>query len=491
MNKFKHQVLFVSSEVYPLIKTGGLADVCYGLPVALAELDCDVRLLIPAYLSVKRQLKHQKRIYTFSEKDNIHLIEAVLPKTKIKLWLIDIPTLFERIGGPYTTANGYEWPDNAERFSEFCKWSCQIALDQIGLEWQPDIVHCNDWQTGLIPALLSQEKQRPTTIFTIHNLAYQGLFPQETFDRLNLPSAFWSPEQLEFHDSFSFIKGGIVFSDAINTVSPKYADEIQTPEFGCGLDGLLRHRAGFLSGIINGVDYQQWNPAKDKAIVQTYSAHTISRKQKNKTALQKEFGLPTREDIPVIGTIGRIVEQKGYDLILGSLSEILALDIQMVILGTGDRKLEKALVNAAKLAPEQMAVRIGYDETLAHVIEAGADIFLMPSRFEPCGLNQIYSQRYGTVPIVHDTGGLADTVIDANTRNLSEEKATGFKFSPATSAELSNAVTKAIGLYLKPRKWRKVVRSAMQQDFSWKTSAIRYLELYQQAQKNQRLTSPK
>ena len=311
-----------------------------------------------------------------------------------------------------------------------------LALNQAGLDWQPDLVHCNDWQTGLVPALLAQQRQRPATLFTIHNLAYQGLFDRKIFDSLSLPADWWSLDKLEFHHQLSFIKGGLVYADWITTVSPTYAREIRTPAFGCGLAGLLSHRKENLTGILNGVDYQVWSPNTDNLIVQKYTARTLERKLANKQALQKTFGLPQRADLPLLGHVGRLVEQKGLDLVLKLIPKLVKRSLQLVVLGTGQPKLETALRQAALKYPGQIAVRIEYDEQLSHLLEAGSDIFLMPSRFEPCGLNQIYSLRYGTPPIVRNTGGLADTIVDTNAATLADGSANGFSFDKISPTAL-------------------------------------------------------
>ncbi|HHJ14539.1 MAG TPA: glycogen synthase GlgA, partial [Gammaproteobacteria bacterium] len=351
--------------------------------------------------------------------------------------------------------------------------------DRAGLGWRPRLVHCNDWQTGLVPALLSQEADRPATLFTIHNLAYQGLFDHHQIDPLGLPPDWWHMDRLEFHGRFSFIKGGLVFADRINTVSPRYAEEIKTPAFGCGLDGLLRHRADVLSGILNGVDYSIWSPGRDRLIPRRYTWRTLRLKLENKRRLQHAFGLPDDPFIPLFGHVGRLVEQKGIDMIAGLAPQLAERQLQLVILGTGDPALEKTLRSLAAEYPRHIGVRIEYDETLSHLLEAGSDIFLMPSRFEPCGLNQLYSLRYGTPPIVHETGGLADSVVDATPETLASGNATGFVFRPAQAAPLLAAIDRALELYADAGQWKQLVQTGMQQDFSWTRSAEAYLALYQ------------
>ena len=323
------------------------------------------------------------------------------------------------------------------------------------------------------------EQDRPSTVFTIHNMAYQGLFPGNTAATLNLSGKLWHPAGLEFHEMLSFIKGGLVYADEITTVSPTYALEIQTPEFGYGLEGLLDHRKEFLGGIINGIDMDQWNPETDPYIAQNFTAATLSKKLGNKSELQQRFALPVNNRVPLFGLIGRLVEQKGIDLILECLPEMATMDIQFVLLGSGDKDYEKQLQKLAQLYPDKIAITIGYDESLAHLIEAGADIFLMPSRFEPCGLNQMYSQRYGTIPIVRKTGGLADTVVDTLPETIASNTASGIVFNEASSSALLEAIKRSLILYSFPDTWKKMQVNAMKKDFSWQRSAEQYLALYE------------
>ncbi len=483
-----NKILFATTEVFPIIKTGGLADVSAGLPSALHSMGVDIKIVLPAYAQVLNTVTELSVIKTYTPALPFRVLEGKLEHTAVSsvtIWLIDIPQYFNREGNPYTMVGSADWPDNAERFAAFCRAVYALALGHTTLMWQPDIVHCNDWPTGLIPAFLARHQQRPATVFTIHNLAYQGIFNQETFTQLGLPANWWSMHGLEFHGQFSFIKGGLVFADILNTVSPTYANEIRTPMHGQGLDGLLNHRRQHLSGILNGIDYAQWNPATDTNIIARYHSGSITAKYKNKTALQQHFKLAQAKNTPLIGVIGRIVEQKGFDLILLALPELLKLNLQIVMLGAGHHDLEQSLAQAARQYPNQIGLQLGYDETLAHRIEAGADMFLMPSRFEPCGLNQIYSLRYGTVPIVHHTGGLADSVVDTNEDTLNCKIATGFMFHQAEPSALVTAVLRALQCYQQKSQWRQLIRTGMDQDFSWTVSAQKYLELYQKAQKSQ------
>jgi starch synthase len=479
------KILFATSEAQPLIKTGGLADVAGSLPLALSEMGLDVRLVLPAYPQAVERAIPLKTVATTRISGVTEPVRILEQKREgnLHLYLVDCPSLFNRPGNPYTEASGRPWSDNSQRFALFCRAIVRIAMDQAGLGWCPDVVHCNDWQTGLVPALLAQEWDRPATIFTIHNLSYQGMYDSSTFAQLMLPDQLWSPDGLEFHGNFSFIKGGLVFADWITTVSPTYAEEIRTPEFGYGLEGLLQHRADRLAGVLNGIDYQIWNPATDQHIKHNYDLNSFESKQKNKLALQDELGLEENPNAMLFGNIGRIVEQKGIDPIIDILPEIMRRDdTQLVILGSGEEHLEQSLEIAAQKFPGRCAVIIGYDEHLAHRIEAGSDCFLMPSRFEPCGLNQLFSLRYGTVPIVNRTGGLADTVVDLNPASLLSKTATGFISDLPEADSLLDSVNRAIEYYRRSGQWwEKLAKNGMKQDFSWNSSATHYLEIYAKA----------
>ena len=478
------RILFAASEAAPLIKTGGLADVAGSLPTALRELGHDARLILPAYpqaVAASEPVQRVASLHLPGCSSPVHLLESKLA-SGVPVYLVDAPEYFDRRGNPYMAPEGGEWRDNAERFALFCRVVVEIAQNRAGLNWQSDLVHCNDWQTGLIAPLLSFENPRPATLFTIHNLAYQGLFPAATFDHLALPEELWTLHGLEFHDNLSFIKGGIVYSDRVNTVSPTYANEVRTAAFGYGLQGLLSHRTDHFSGIINGIDYQEWNPATDQHIPYNYDHNNFELKRLNKLALQREFGLPENDKVQLFGYIGRLVEQKGVDLILQVLPGILDRGGQVILLGTGERNLEQALAEAHQRHPDRTGVYVGYSEEKAHRVEAGCDVFLMPSRFEPCGLNQIYSLRYGTVPIVRRTGGLADTVVDVSPGSLTSGTATGFLFDEPTGAALWEAVERSMDFYQRTESdWQRLAITGMQQNLSWSTSARHYEALYQKA----------
>ncbi len=480
------RILFAASEAYPLIKTGGLADVAASLPAALTEMGKDVRLILPAYRPIIESNSgpwvNRAQVTLPGGSRKAEILEGRLPGTNVPTYLLYAPEFFDRNGGPYGDSAGREWPDNAERFAAFCRAVVAIATGAVQeIAWRPDIVHCNDWQTGLVPALLADYPNRPATIFTVHNLAYQGLFPREIFKRLELPEHLWSVDGLEFHHQLSFIKGGLLYSDILTTVSPTYAKEITTESFGCGLDGLLRYKGEDLVGILNGADYTQWDPNVDAHLARPYGPDTLDEKAVNKQAIQRFFDLPEDPNIPVAGMIARIAHQKGLDLILAALNEILARPLQLVILGSGDKTLEAALLKAREQYPGRIGVHIGYQEALSHQIEGSVDMFLMPSRYEPCGLNQIYSLRYGTPPVVHHTGGLADTVVDTTVSTLTDGTATGFIFDEPTPEALAAAIGRAVDLYNEPDAWRQIALNGMAQNFDWQHSALAYNDLYERA----------
>ncbi|MBT5230276.1 MAG: glycogen synthase GlgA [Methylococcales bacterium] len=476
-------ILFATSEAVPLIKTGGLADVSGSLPPAIQALGHDIRVVLPGYPTAIKNAGTLTSIASFTlERDLLEgqILEGTLPGTKVPVYLIDIPHYFNRDGGPYNHEKGGDWTDNPQRFAAFAHTVVQLAMARIDVGWKPDLIHCNDWQTGLIPPLLTVEDNPPASIFTIHNLAYQGLYDKDVFHSLGLPEHFWSPESLEFYHNFSFLKGGLAHAHWITTVSPTYAREIRTPAFSYGLDGLLNHRSRQLSGILNGIDETVWNPSKDVHLKGNYSSDSLQKKAVNKLALQKHFGLKEDKSIPLMASIGRLAEQKGVDLILKVLPKLFESGAQFILLGSGDAWLEHNLQMLASQYPEQFKLTLGYNEPLAHQIEAGADIFLMPSRFEPCGLNQIYSLKYGTIPVVGRTGGLVDTVVDATTRNLYLDTATGFIMDDASPEALLHATERALQTYQQPKVWQKIIKTAMKQPFSWEISAKEYIDIYQQ-----------
>ncbi len=488
MKRGAMKILFAASEAYPLVKTGGLGDVLYSLPHAVHARGADVRLLLPGYRALLRQLEQVRILGWIDVRGAEGIISARILETRhpdyaFPLWVVDCPPLFDRPGNPYVNANGQDWPDNAERYTVFSRVAALLAVDSLDIGWQPAVVHAHDWQTGLVAAFLADQPVRPKTVFTIHNLAYSGYFSHGDFVRLQLPHHWWSPEGVEFHGGLSMLKAGIVYADAITTVSPTYAAEICTPEFGFGLDGLLLSRRHKLHGILNGIDTNLWNPHTDPRLPAHYSmSRILPGKRRNKQALLERF-LPKVDDAalgaPLLGLVGRLVEQKGIDWVLAAISVLLAeTDVRFVLLGSGQVAYEQKLTRLAKQNPDRVFVEIGYDESLAHLIEAGSDMFLMPSRFEPCGLNQMYSLRYGTPPIVYKTGGLADTVVDANESTLADASANGFVFDTPDAAAFLDAIRRALELYRQPTQWRRLQQTGMQQSFDWADSAAHYLALY-------------
>ncbi len=482
------RVLFVASEAYPLIKTGGLGDVMYSLPHALHHIGADVRLVLPAYREVLMRLESLRilgwmEIMGAGRLLGVRILEARHAEYAFPVWLVDCPILFDRPGNPYVQADGHDWPDNAERYTVFARAAAELAQDRLNLDWRPDVVHANDWQTALVPALLEHVPQSPKRVFTIHNMAYGGHFSLTEFNLLGLPRLWWSPEGVEFYGGFSMLKAGIVYADDVTTVSPTYAREICTVEFGCGLHGVLQVSRHKLHGILNGIDENSWNPATDPYLAARYSA---SRRQPgkalNKQALLRRFGMVAGEallQIPLFGMVSRLVEQKGVDLVLAALPHWLEhTEARFVFVGSGKTEYERQLRAYAIHYPQRVGVFIGYDESLAHMVEAGADMFLMPSRFEPCGLNQMYSLRYGTPPIVYRTGGLADTVVDATEHHFSAGIANGFVFDDLSSEALIEAANRALAWYAQPRLWQTLLRTGMRQSFGWEHSAQAYLALY-------------
>ena len=449
------------------------------LPPALIDEGASLRVAIPGYTEVLDKLTVNRSVARYHvDGFSIDIAESEIPENGVKLWVLCCPELYEREGGPYQTDAGEDWPDNAMRFGVYAKVCVAITQGWIDLDWPVDLVHCNDWQTGLIPALLKLQNKAPASLFTIHNLAYQGLFPYHDFTGLQLPPHLWTHHAIEFHDQMSFLKGGLVFADRINTVSPRYAKEIQTLEFGCGLDGLLKHRSESLSGILNGTDLEQWNPIADKHLASTYGRSTLTKKTKNKLALQKLFKLPEDTSIPLFSVVTRLTQQKGIDLMLDAMPLLQDIEIQIAILGSGDKKLERRLRDYSRKHNDKFAIKIAYNEAWAHLAIGGADAFLMPSRFEPCGLTQLYSLRYGTIPVVRAVGGLVDTVVHASTKNIEAGTANGIHIESDSSDALVKAIHQTLTLYAKKTRWKAMQLSGMRQDFSWKKAAQAYMKLY-------------
>lgn len=477
------RVLFASSEVFPLIKTGGLADVSGALPAALAAAGADVRILLPGYPEAMDKADGKRQVGPLGDpygSGEASLVSAKLPGSGVPVWLLDCPALFDRPGGPYQNPTGHDWPDNDLRFGLLSWATARLCTDASPVKWRPQVMHANDWQTGLAPAYLHDWNPvgRPGTVFTVHNIAYQGQFAAATVARLGFPPEMYAIDGFEYYNQLSFLKAGLFYSDKLTTVSPRYAKEVQTAAYGCGIEGLLAQRAADLTGILNGADYGVWNPATDALIPHRYSPTDLDAKAKNKAALQAELGLAVDADVPLMVIVSRLNDHKGMDLVLAVLPAILKLGAQLAVVGSGDHSLEEAFTGAAAMLPRQVAVRLGYSEELAHKLMAGGDILLMPSRFEPCGLTQFYAFRYGTVPVAHATGGLADTVMDTTYDTLMTGTATGFAFEHLNAGAFQWAVERAVALFAQKPQWRKIQAACLRQDFGWEQAAGHYLDLY-------------
>lgn len=474
------KVLFVVSECAPLIKTGGLADVAGALPISLAACGDEVRTLLPGYRAVLGQLGKSKVVQKI---DDLFGGPAKLRACKmagLDLLVIEAPHLYDRDGGIYLDATGHDWPDNPERFAALSFVAAMIADKGAG-GWTPDIIHGHDWQAGLTPEYLQAAGTDVPFVFTVHNIAFHGNTSADKIGALQLNPARFSTDHYEFWGQISALKAGLMGAAKITTVSQTYAEELLTLEFGMGMEGVLRHRQSDLCGIVNGIDEDIWNPATDPNIT---PYKTLAGKAANKTALQKTFGLGPA-DGPLCVLVSRLTEQKGIDLLLGALPELLRQGGQLALIGSGDPRLEVALLEAAA-THENVSVKIGYDEALSHQMMAGGDVILVPSRFEPCGLTQLYGLRYGTLPLVALTGGLADTVINASPAALASGVATGVQFFPITSQALSNAFARMAGLYAQPKIWKQMQRNAMQQTVGWKASAAEYHAIYQSLSETRR-----
>ncbi|MGE0875757.1 MAG: glycogen synthase GlgA [Burkholderiales bacterium] len=475
------RALFVTPECAPLVKTGGLADVSAALPAALTRIAVDVRVLMPAYAPVLAQFPAREEIARIPGTAHFpaaRLLQAGLDGG-VPLLLLDCPELFDRPGGPYMDAAGAEWPDNALRFGQLSRVAALLAGSRAPLDWRPEVLHCNDWQAGLAPAYLHfAAEPHAASLITIHNLAFQGVFDAGYVGELGLPADSFHMHGLEYYGRLSFLKAGLRYAGHITTVSPTYAAEIQREPLGMGMHGLLAERRDALSGILNGIDTALWDPARDPLIAQPYDAASLAAKAASKRALQQRLGLRVDADVPLLAVVSRLAHQKGIDLVLEAADALCALPAQLAVLGTGEQALEQALAARAACTPGSVAAVLAFDEALSHLFEAGADIFLMPSRFEPCGMNQMYSQRYGTVPVVHATGGLVDSVTDCTPRTLAAGTATGFCFAPAQAHAMLGAVTRAAHAYREPQTWQALQRAGMARDFSWDEGARRYRELY-------------
>ena len=482
-------ILIASSEAVPYAKTGGLADVCGALPAALAGLGQQATLILPAYRQTRycglpiEPMGIDFIVPIGSKTVTGHLLESRLPNSDVRVFLVQQNEYYDR--PELYRADGADHQDNCERFVFFCR----AVMEAIRLlHLNVDVIHANDWQTGLLPAYLKTEyRKHPryakiASLFTIHNIAYQGAFWHWDMLLTGLEWRYFNWKQMEYYGKLNLLKTGMVFADTISTVSPRYAQEIQTPQFGRGLEGVLQNRRDVLCGILNGVDETVWNPAFDALIAARYTPDTVGQgKPQCKAALQQEMGLPVRSDVPLVGMIGRLDEQKGHDLVAEVIADWAPThDVQWVILGTGEPRYHRLLGELASRHPQKMAVRLEYSDRLAHHIEAGADMFLMPSRFEPCGLNQLYSLKYGTVPVVREVGGLADTIVDATPANLATGAANGFSFREDSVPGLAETLQRACDLYRRPELWAQLMQVGMRQDWSWTHSAAEYLRVYEQ-----------
>jgi starch synthase len=469
------QVLSVTSEIYPLIKTGGLADVTGALPSALQKHGVTMKTLVPGYPAVMQALENATTVHSFK---NLMGGGATLLSGKAKgldVFVLDAPHLFDRPGNPYLGPDGKDWPDNAQRYAALSQVAADLSRGALG-DYKADILHLHDWQSALA-AVYVKYRGGPKTIVTVHNIAFQGQFPAAYFSVLDLPPQAFAIDGLEFYGNVGFLKGGLSCADAITTVSPTYANEICTSDYGMGLEGLLQARRARLTGIVNGIDTQVWNPETDKALSANYSAKEFSKRQLNKREVEKRFGLEKGEGI-MHGVVSRLTWQKGMDIFASLLDWLVSSGGRLALIGTGEEAIETAFKAAALRHPGKIGVVTAYDETLSHLVQGGCDTMLVPSRFEPCGLTQLYGLRYGCVPVVARTGGLADTIIDANDAALAAGVATGIQFSPVDGISLQNALARTANLYAKKSVWKSIQARGMGTEVSWNHSAAEYADLY-------------
>ncbi len=476
------------------MKSGGLGEISWSLPAALYEAGVDVRILVPAYAPLRAAFPAARKVAEFPQPGGAlapaRLLEAQAA-SGVTLLLLDSPAYYLRDGSAYQDAQGRDFTDNLLRFGLLSRIAALLAGEAGPLRWHPDVLHCNDWPCGLAPAHLHfLPGKRAASVMSIHNLAFQGIFPADTLAALALPPEAWAIDGVEYWGQLSFMKAGLHYADRITTVSPRYAEEIQTEEFGYGFAGLLRWRREALAGILNGIDMQAWDPATDPHLPRRYEFAHLNGKAECRAALRRRFGLAQEASTPLLGAVCRFTHQKGLDLLLGICDDIAQMPAQLVLLGTGDRALEAALAGMAARHPGRFAVEAGFDDALAHRIEAGADIFLMPSRFEPCGLNQMYSLRYGTPPLVRETGGLADTVVDCSEAALADGTANGFVFREATPAALLDAIRRAVTAWHDKALWHRLQRNGMVLDFGWPKAAAGYKAVYAAACRKKRPAPP-
>ncbi len=474
------RVLSVASEIYPLVQTGGLADVVGALPAALAGEGIAMRTLVPGYPAVMEALRTPETVHAFPKLHGGRSRLLAAKAAGLDLFVLDAPHLYDRPGNPYLGPDGRDWPDNALRYAALAQCAAWLARSG-GAGFTPDVVHAHDWQGGLAPAYLHYGgTPRPGTVMTVHNLAFQGQFPRELLAAIGLPPHAFAIDGVEYHGSIGYLKAGLALADRITTVSPTYAAEIRTPESGMGLDGLLRQRAGALSGILNGIDGNVWDPAADAHLAARYDARHRLRRTANKAALQAHLGLDAEPETLLFGVVGRLTWQKGMDLLLEAAPALGAAGAQLALLGSGDKPLEDGFAAAARRAPGRVAVAIGHDEALAHLMQGGVDALLVPSRFEPCGLTQLCALRYGAIPVVARVGGLADTIVDANEMAVAAGAATGVQFAPVTRAALESAIGRTAELWRDRSLWRRLQARAMATDVGWTRPARRYAALYRE-----------
>jgi len=472
------RVLAVASEVYPIVKTGGLADVAGALPIALKAHGVEMRTLMPGYPDVTRMLAGASEIRRWPDYFGGPGRLLAGSRDGLDLFVLDVPHLYDRPGNPYVTTEGVDWPDNGLRFAALSRIAADIGHGLVPA-FVPDVVHAHDWQAGLAPAYLHYDGgPRPGTVMTIHNMAYQGKFDRALLGSIGLPWSSFEVHGLEYFGGISFLKAGLQLADRITTVSPTYAQEIQSDEGGMGFGGLLRERADVLSGILNGIDIEVWNPQTDPHIAYRFGAEDLTFRAANKAVLQQQFNLDSSDEAPLLGVISRLSWQKGLDLLLEAVPTILGEGMQLALLGSGDRDLQERYQAVARANPGRVGVVIGYDEILAHLIQAGSDALIVPSRFEPCGLTQLCALRYGAVPIVSRVGGLEDTIVDVGEDNTSDRAATGFKFAPVTADALAGSLGKASATFRNKASWRRLQLSGLATDVSWRNRAGDYAALY-------------
>ncbi len=472
------KVLSAASECAPFIKTGGLADVVSALPGALAGEGVEMRVLLPAYLALAKIAKSGDVVMNLR---GLHGGSAKVIAAKadgIDLLLLDAPHLFDRPGNPYLGDDGTDWPDNHLRFGALSAVAARVAREGVG-DWKPDLLHAHDWQTGLAPAYLKYGRGKaPPSVITIHNIAFQGVFPATTRKLLNLPESQFTVDGYEYYGGLSYLKAGLVTAARITTVSPTYARELTDPAFGMGLEGVIAARRGDMRGILNGVDLDVWNPETDGALAENYTARSPKKRRLNRAAVAEKFGLEVTKETPIFCVVSRLTRQKGLDLLLEAVPRLIGRGARLAMLGSGDKDLEAGYTAAAKANPGKVGVVIGYDEALSHLMQGGSDVILIPSRFEPCGLTQLYGLRYGCLPLVGRTGGLADTVIDANEAAIADGVGTGFQFSPIEAGPLGDAIDRACDAFANRSLWKSMARRAMRSDVGWDRSAAAYRALY-------------